>query len=334
MRNMNVPRGNTSAMHTRDIVVIGASAGGVEALVKLVACLPGNLQAAVFVVLHLPPGGAGLLAPILGRNTSLPTSFAENGEPIRKGHIYVAPPDRHLLLQESKIVLSAGPTHNRHRPGIDPLFESAAKHLGSRVIGVVLTGFLDDGTEGIVAIQNEGGYTIIQDPEDALVPSMPRHALQRIKPDACLPLGQIGPHIGQICREPVTEMVIPKSESGKSFPTTITCPECHGVINEIQMESGTRYECQVGHSFTIHGLLNAQGDELERALWAAVRSLEEGAELSSRLAKRSKTAERQHAARLYQENASRRSQHAKILRDLLEQWERYDREAEVIEDSQ
>lgn len=331
---MNTPEVKGPVTQTRDIVVIGASAGGVEALAKLVASFPADLPAAVFVVLHLPPGGAGLLAPILGRNSNLPTSFAENGEQIRKGHVYVAPPDRHLLIQRTKILLSTGPTHNRHRPGIDPLFESAANHLGSRVIGVVLTGFLDDGTEGIVAIQNEGGYTVIQDPEDALVPSMPRHALQRMKPDACLPLDKIGPHINQICRQSVMEMVIQKTENAKSFPTTITCPECHGVINEIQTENGTRYECQVGHSFTIHGLQNAQGDELERALWAAVRSLEEGAELSKRLAKRSETAERQHAARLYQENATRRFQHAKILRDLLEQWERYDREAEIIEDSQ
>lgn len=328
---MSLYASDPQSTEARDIVVIGASAGGVEALISLVKSFSADLPAAVFIVLHVPPGSQGLLASILRRNANLPTSFPENGEPIRQRHIYVAPPDKHLLLRRSKIILSSGPTHNRHRPGIDPLFKSAAKHMGRRTIGIILTGFLDDGSEGLAAIQNAGGYTIVQDPKDALVPFMPRHALSRIRPDICLPLQQIGPHINEICRQLLPERNILNNEEESSTPTTITCPECHGVINEIHASAGTRYECQVGHSFTPQGLLDAQSDDLEHALWAAVRSLEEGASLSRKLAEKAGSNNRPTAAKQYRENANHRSQHAKILRELLEKLEHHDRNIEFIE---
>ena len=324
-------------MATRDIVVVGASAGGVEALTRLVRTLPSDLPAAMFVVLHTMPGGQGMLASILARHSALPISAAIDGEPIHRGHIYVAPPDYHLLLGNGKVRLSVGPTHNRNRPAIDPLFQSAAKAFGARVVGIVLTGFLDDGSEGLAAIQNQGGYTIVQEPADALVPSMPRHALLRLRPDRTIPLTEIGSLLDTVCREQieVKEVAMSATETtgGNGTPTTLTCPECHGVINQTREGKDVKFECQVGHSFTPGGLMEAQNDDLERALWAAVRSLEEGASLSRKMANMAQEKKRAHAMDLYRRNAAQREHHAETLRDLLLKIERHDREPEIYETS-
>jgi two-component system chemotaxis response regulator CheB len=158
----------------RDIIVIGASAGGVEAFRALAAALPPDLPAAVFVVIHTSAESPGLLPQLINREGGLPAIEAENGAPVLPGRIYVARPDHHLTLDDGRLRVWAGPSENRHRPAIDPLFRSAAYNYGPRVIGVVLTGYLDDGAAGLGVIKERGGIAVVQDPDDALVPSMPK----------------------------------------------------------------------------------------------------------------------------------------------------------------
>src|SRR5690242_18134448 len=185
-------------MPTRDIIVIGASAGGVQALSNLVSELPGHLPAAVFIVLHVASHAPSLLPSILARESKLPVSHAIDGEAISGGRIYVAPPDHHLLVEDERVKLVRGPTENLHRPSIDTLFRSAARWAGPRVIGVILTGARDDGKVGMRAIKQRGGVTIVQDPLEALFPSMPMSVMQDIKVDYSIPLRDVAPLLDQL----------------------------------------------------------------------------------------------------------------------------------------
>jgi two-component system chemotaxis response regulator CheB len=229
-----------------DIVVIGASAGGVEALTKLVERLPADLAASVFVVLHIPAQNPSFLPTILSRSGPLQAVHPGNGDIIQRGVIYVAPPDQHLLVEQGYIHLIRGPKENRHRPAIDPLFRSAAVAYGPRVVGVVLTGSLDDGTAGLVAIKRVGGIAVVQDPNEAFYPSMPLHALEHVHVDYKLPLSEIGPLIAQLASEPMareevnhvpedmevelklTEMNVDALNHAKhaGTPSAFSCPEC------------------------------------------------------------------------------------------------------------
>ncbi len=188
-------------MPEHDIIVVGASAGGVEALIILTGALPSNLQAAVFIVLHIPAQSPSLLPDILNRAGSLKVVSATDNAEIEYGHVYVAPPNFHLLVESEHIRVVSGPKENRHRPAIDPLFRSAATAYGSRVMGVILTGSLDDGTAGLQAIKICGGVAIVQDPQEALFPSMPMSALANVQVDYTLPLAQIGPLLGSLSHE-------------------------------------------------------------------------------------------------------------------------------------
>jgi two-component system, chemotaxis family, protein-glutamate methylesterase/glutaminase len=179
-------------MPDHDIVVVGASAGGVEALIRLVASVPAQLPAAVFVVLHVPPSGTSALPDILGRSGPLPAGHVKDGEPIEHGRIYVAPPDHHLLLRPGHVHLARGPRENGHRPAVDPLFRSAAREYATRVVGMVLSGALDDGTAGLVASRARGGLAVVQDPADALYSGMPVNALHHVAVDHVLPATAMG----------------------------------------------------------------------------------------------------------------------------------------------
>ena len=192
-------------MATRDTIVIGASAGGVQALTKLVAELPADLPAAVFIVLHVSANAPSLLPGILSRESNLPVAHAKNGERIMPGKVYVAPPDQHLLIEDRHVELVHGPKENLHRPSIDALFRSAARWAGSRVIGVVLTGARDDGAVGMRTIKQRGGITIVQDPSDAPFPSMPMSVMQEIRVDYSVPLGEIAPLLNQLSRQTAGE---------------------------------------------------------------------------------------------------------------------------------
>jgi two-component system chemotaxis response regulator CheB len=193
--------GSSSACVTRDVVVVAASAGGVEALRSLVSSLPEDLPASIFVVLHVRPSFLSLLPKLLSKWGPLPASHAEDGETIQHGRIYVAPSDRHLLLDGEKLSVVLGPTENHTRPAADPLFRSAAKHYGARSVGIVLSGYLADGTAGLLEIKRAGGVTIVQDPDEAIVPSMPKNALTAVKVDYKLPADQMGAVLAKLAAQ-------------------------------------------------------------------------------------------------------------------------------------
>jgi two-component system chemotaxis response regulator CheB len=286
------------------MVVIGTSAGGVEALMTIVRQLPADFPTPICIVLHIPPDSPTLLAHILGRQGALPAKEAEDREFYRNGTIYVAPPDRHLLVgRDGRLRVVRGPRENRHRPSIDPLFRSAAAALGAHVIGVILTGALDDGTAGVVAIKKRGGTVIIQDPSDALYPAMPSSAMEHVQADHVLPLADIARQLTFSVHQPVhanpgppdDDMMLeirmaelePKAmqeDERPGEPSPYSCPDCGGVLWEIQDENLVRYRCRVGHAFSSETMLSAQSEVLEEALWTAVKTLEESARLSKRLA--------------------------------------------------
>src|SRR2546429_1846355 len=261
------PGGN---MPGHDIIVVGASAGGVEALVTLARSLQRNLQAAVFVVLHIPAQSPSLLPEILGRAGPLKAVQATDDLQIEPGHIYIAPPDHHMLMELGKVRVVRGPKENRHRPAIDPLFRSAALAYGPRVIGVILTGALDDGTAGLLTVKLRGGIAIVQDPDEALYSSMPLNALENVEVDYTLPLASIGPLLGQLAHEsakeeggyPVSEdmqketklaemdLAVMHNNEQVGTPSAFSCPGCGGVLWGIQDGDLLRFCCRGGHAFS------------------------------------------------------------------------------------
>lgn len=303
-------------MDLRDIVVIGTSAGGVSALQELVATLPADFPAAVFVAQHLSPSARSMLPNLLDRAGPLPALSPRDGDPIRAGHIYVAAPDHHMLLRPGKILMRRGPHENRTRPAANALFRSAAIAYGGRVVGVVLTGLLDDGTEGLIAIKAAGGLSIVQEPADAEWPSMPKNALQRDHVDHAVPLDQMGDLLRRLVREPAgqsiplpNEYIVEDRIAAQEFavvetdivtpgePSHLSCPDCGGVLNQIEAEDALRFRCQVGHAFTPLGLAAAQSEELERALSIAVRTHRDRIRLFSQMGESARSRGLSHAGR-------------------------------------
>jgi two-component system chemotaxis response regulator CheB len=293
----------TDPIVQRDVIVVGASAGGVQALQALVSQLPPELPASILVVLHLMSAGTSVLDSILGRAGDLPATQARDGDRLERGHIYCAPPDFHMLLRGPAIHLSPGPRENGHRPAIDPLFRSAARAYGPRVIGVVLTGTLDDGTDGLRLIKDLGGATVVQDPDDAAYRDMPESAARYVGPDRIVPLAEMGATLFELIDAPLdppptTGIEDPESqqidlvevEFGREEPvgdaTLLTCPDCGGVMLERDEGGLVRFACQVGHAYSPESLDEEQGEALESALWTAVRTLEERADLLRRMARR------------------------------------------------
>jgi two-component system chemotaxis response regulator CheB len=322
---------------TRDIVVIGASAGGVEALQRVVAGFPPGLRAAVFVVLHVSADGPTALPTILRRAGPLPAHHAVNGEVVSYGRIYVAPPDFHLVLRDGVVRVVHGPRENRTRPAVDPLFRSAALGYGERVIGVVLSGALDDGTAGLYAVKERGGVAIVQDPEDALVPGMPRNAIEYVAVDHVRPAPEIGPLIADLMQEVVSDRAPSPSprladESNMAVleprtmedddkydtqPSPFTCPECHGTLWDIVDGELIRYRCRVGHSYSADSMAIEQGQSTERALWAALRSLEERAALARRMSEHARSRRHESLALRFDERAREAETHALSVRRLV-----------------
>jgi len=206
------------------MIAIGASAGGVEALITVMRALPRNIPAAVFVVLHIPAQSPSLLPEILNRAGTLPTEHPENGAQVSYGHAYIAPPDHHLTVEQGHIRIVRGPKENRHRPAIDPLFRSLAYTYGPRTVGVVLTGSLDDGTAGLLAIKQRGGIAVVQDPDEALYPSMPLSALEHVAVDYTLPLSEIGPLLIRLAHE--------TAQSEDAYP--LSSPLYKGMEHEVR----------------------------------------------------------------------------------------------------
>ena len=278
-------------MPTKDIIVIGSSAGGVEALSRLCAALPADLPATVFVAQHLSPAAKSMLPEVLTRAGPLPATSPTDGETFERGRIYVARPDRHLLIRPRRMLVRRGPVENRTRPAVNALFRSAARAYGGRVIGVVLTGLLDDGTDGLIAIKAAGGLSIVQDPAEAEWPSMPKNAVKRDHVDHVVRLDDLGPLLARLVREearpsvPLPEAYIIEDRiaaqefavmekeivtPGEASP--FSCPDCGGVLNQMATGAELRFRCQVGHAYTPLGLADAKNEELERALGIAVRT--------------------------------------------------------------
>jgi two-component system, chemotaxis family, protein-glutamate methylesterase/glutaminase len=319
-----------------DIVVVGASTGGVEALAQLASGLPDDLPAAVFAVLHLPPQAPSHLPQILARYGPLPASQPRDGEPIHHGRIYVAPPDFHLMVERGRVRVVRGPRENRHRPAIDPLFRTAALAYGPRVLGVILTGALDDGTAGLYAVKQRGGMAVVQDPHDALIDSMPRNALEYVAVDHCLPLREIPALIARLAREPappetraasaaiVIESAIDEAKEtvmGNENPvgtlSAFTCPECRGPLWEIRDGELLRFRCRAGHAFSSESMIAGQSEALDEALWAAFNTLNESAILSERLAADARVRGHTYMARRMAERAREQRKRASVVRAVI-----------------
>lgn len=324
-------------MTKHDIVVIGASAGGVEAISRLVAELPHNLRAAVLIVLHLSKGRS-VLPAILTRAGRLPAVHPFDGQPLHYGRIYVAPPDRHMTISGDAIRVVHGPTENGVRPAVDPLFRSAARTFGSRVIGVVLTGSLDDGTAGLAAVKDAGGIAIVQDPREAFAPSMPRSAMEAVAVDHVLPLAEIPILIGALAaeaagagRDQITPHLEPmepdlsqedialEPEDRPGRVSVFSCPECHGALWEAEEAGILRFRCRVGHVYSSESMLAAQTDSVDRASWAALRALEERAALTRKLAYRAKARKHGWVSQAFEQRALEAEEHAASLKQLLQE---------------
>jgi len=271
-------------MPKHDIIVIGASAGGVEALKEVVKALPVDLPAAVIIVVHVFPRSRSLLPEILNDVGRLYASHPADGEAIRDGQIYIAPPDHHLVVEKGHLHLSLGPKEQHQRPCINVTFRSAAAAHGESVVGVILTGQLDDGTAGLWDIKRHGGVAVVQTPEEAMFPSMPLSALREVDVDHTLKLAEIGPLLTQLARNGRDrEDVIDKAADMEPELTDLTCPDCRGTIWTIKKGKFREYRCRVGHSFSPKSMLAQHFMAQEKALWSAIVSLEEAASLSRQL---------------------------------------------------
>jgi two-component system, chemotaxis family, protein-glutamate methylesterase/glutaminase len=276
------------------VIVIGTSAGGLSALSELVMQFPKDLKAAVFVVLHLSRKAVGeVLVHHLQKHTSFVCKIPKNDEVIEEGTIYIAPPDYHMLLKEDKIVIAGGPAENRWRPSIDVLFRSAAAHYGEKVIGIILTGMLDDGTSGMSAIKRSGGLCVVQDPNEAEFSDMPLSVLNNIEVDYCCHLSEIGYILSdvtsdkQLTKAEIPEDVIAEAKIAERVSVGIdnvkelgensiySCPDCGGGLWEITEGNIHRYRCHIGHSFTEKELFFKQNEALEDTMWVAIRMMEE-----------------------------------------------------------
>lgn len=319
----------------KDIIVIGASSGGIEALRVLVGALPADLAASLFVVMHTSPESSALLAQILNHFGKLPARSATDGERIRRGTIYVAPPDRHLLIEPNRVRVTRGPKENRFRPAIDPLFRSAAQTYGPRVVGVILTGYLDDGTAGLWTVKRLGGTAVVQDPADALVPFMPLNAVTHVTVDYCLPLEEIAPLLVRLTTEAAEEkgvfqalkqvdieVNIAKQQKALDAgvlelgePSNFACPECHGVL--LQVKDGgslSRFRCHTGHAYSVESLLTEITEKMDEALWNSIRAFEEGELLMRHMAQHLDHGENSQSAESILKRADDTKRRANLMR--------------------
>jgi two-component system chemotaxis response regulator CheB len=317
-----------------EIVVIGASAGGVGSLQRLVAHLPPDFAAAVLVTLHLPEGIRSMLAEILSRSGSLPATQATHNERIRPGHIYVAPAGFHMTIARGRLQVQRGAREHGHRPAIDPLFRSAAAAYGPRAIGVILSGALDDGTVGLREIKQAGGLAVVQDPTDTEWPSMPQSAIKHVAVDFVGPAAEVGAflaravesehaptpaaHADPSASREVRELTMQETEEEHpGEPSPYSCPDCGGVLWELKDGEMLRFCCRVGHAYTGETLTTEQAMVVEHALWSALRALEEQAAVRRRMADRAERDGRPNIAARNQEQARQLEKQAQEIRNLV-----------------
>lgn len=328
----------TDAVHlplgsARDIVVIGASAGGLEVLQLMLSALPPGLPASIFIVVHI--GDSSILARVLGRRSALPVTEARSGDKPVRGHVYIAIPGKHLLLHGDHILLRRGPRENQARPAIDPLFRSAAATFGPRVIGIVLSGSLADGTAGLRAIKRCGGLALVQDPNDALVSSMPQSALRNVEIDEVLQGSEIAARLTELVQQRAPpELEIPldvrleaaiaaqeladmKIDDMLGKPSRFSCPECHGALWEITDGPLLRYRCHVGHAYTDEAMLASQNEEIDRLLGTLLRSHQERAAMARRMSENERSGGRHELANQLSRRAVDYDEDAQVMKRLL-----------------
>jgi two-component system chemotaxis response regulator CheB len=333
----------------RDIIVIGASAGGLEVLGVLARELEPDLPAAVFAVMHI--GATSHLAAVLGRQSRLPVVPASAGLRFERGKIYVGVPGLHLLLHGDHLLLRRGPRENLARPAVDPLFRSAAASFGGRVIGVVLTGALADGTAGLRAIKRCGGLAVVQDPAEALAEGMPRSALRHVDVDHVCKMEDMARLLGSLSRLPAgptpeipinirlesaiaaQELIDMRADDMLGTPSRFTCPECHGTLWEIEDGTMLRYRCHVGHAFSADAVLASQGDEIDRLLDTLLRSHQERAALAHRMARHERANDRHVLADQLEIRARDYEQDVEIMKSLMRSGEAGSGEPEGAERS-
>ncbi|QKZ13820.1 chemotaxis protein CheB [Spirosoma sp. KUDC1026] len=326
-------------MEKRNIIVVGASAGGIEAFQQLMAGLPPDLDAALFIVWHMAPTVRGVLPQLLSRFTTIPVAHAYDNEPVQMGRIYVAPPDHHLLIENGHVRVTHGPKENRFRPAIDPLFRSAAYAYGNRVMGVLLSGALDDGTAGLWAIKHRGGLALVQDPQEALVAAMPENAIRQVAVDYVLPVAQLTTQLVQLTGEHVsetpqvsmeenektkTEIRIAADETALGLnlseygqPSRYACPECHGVLTQLKEGPLARFRCHTGHAYSADTLLAAITEQIEDSLYGAIRGVDESVILLNRLGDQLADANQPRKAGIYFQKAQEALRRGELIRQAI-----------------
>lgn len=331
-------------MVNRDIIVIGASAGGVSALEQLVRLIPKDFPGSIFIVMHTPPFSPSRLPQILSRAGALEAVHPGESEKIEQGKIYVAPPDHHLLIEEDRVVVKKGPKENRFRPSIDALFRSAAYVYGTRVVGIVLTGSLDDGTSGLWTIKRLGGIAMCQDPEEATFPEMPKSVLKYVDTDYTIRVAEMATILTRLASEGVkNQQKVPKEEidllalevkiatSDNAFERGImemgelapfTCPSCHGALVGLKEGNRVRYRCHTGHAFTASAFLAGVSETVEETLWQAMRGLEEITMLLQHIGEHMMDAEDHQTAELFLKKANETAARARVVHDSVFKHER------------
>ena len=318
-------------MATKDIVVVGGSAGSGAVLRQLVADLPADFPASLFIATHVPSGSADYFAEALSRIAPFPIGPAVDGQPIERGRGYVAVSDRHLMIIDGTVRLGDGPRENMTRPAIDPLFRSAALSYGPRAVGVVLSGMLNDGASGLRAIKECGGTAIIQHPLDAEADQMPLAALENVHADHVAPAAQLGRTISAIVQDEAGEEVTcpdtlqlevriaggdrlgSEALRGLADPSALSCPDCHGVLSEVRDQHPLRFRCQTGHAYTAE-VLASRAEEVGEAMRIALRVMEERVTLVTRMARDARQTGRDAVAELYESRAEEYTHYATVLR--------------------
>ncbi len=321
-------------MQNRDVVVIGGSLGGPRAVRELLCGLEEEIRAAIFVVLHTHPDSPRLLAGMLADSCALRVDYARDGDPVDHGRVYVAPPDHHMVLEAGRVGLNRNARENRSRPAIDPLFRSASRSYGARVVGVLVTGMLDDGVQGLWFVRRRGGVTIVQDPGDAEEGDMPSAAIAEGVADHVAPLREIPALVNRLVREPVSTSEVgpggPDVQDSESMnigdlhppalkvpPAPLTCPECNGALWIDGQSKPVRYKCHVGHQFSEHTLEAAKRDELESALWTALRVLKENSAMYGSMIDRARKSGRLEDAERFEMARAEMQRRIDIVRDVL-----------------
>jgi two-component system chemotaxis response regulator CheB len=303
-----------------DVIVIGASAGGLQPLRTIVNALPADLPASVLVVTHVAATGTSVLAQILARGTDLDVVAAADGLTLRHGQVVVAVPDRHVIVCDGEVQLSRGPRENGHRPAIDPLLRSVADAYGASSAGVILSGTRDDGTQGLAALKRSGGVALVQDPEEAEYPGMPVSAIGGTAVDAVLGAAEIAPELVALALGRAGHRVPPPPETpliAAERPLVITCPDCGGVLTETDEAGVVHFRCHVGHAYSPRSLLALHADGVERAMWTAARSLEDRAMLLRRIAERTRRVGNTRSAEQFDHDAERALGESLAIRDAI-----------------